>query len=93
MHFARLANTLLKTKESSSKKLLISVWQNYGHESVAQLFLAHPVCLIAGQFKMMYLTRCDSKRFYYDFRWSHVASLRKKLNTEIDLAKNYALQS
>ena len=36
--------------------------------SVAQLFLAHPVRLIAGQFKMMYSTRCASKRFYYDFR-------------------------
>jgi len=33
------------TKESSSKKFLqsVKIWQNYGHESVASLFLAHTV--------------------------------------------------
>ena len=56
-----------KNKGIFQWKDLISVWQNYGHEC-GPTFLAHPVRLIAGQFKMMYSTRCASKRFYYDFR-------------------------
>ena len=56
VHFARLANTLMKDGESawdnhvlpsicakySQILKLFSIWQNYGHEFVAS-FLAHPV--------------------------------------------------
>ena len=33
------------TKESSSENFFkwVKIWQTYGHESVATLFLAHPV--------------------------------------------------
>ena len=36
------------TKESSSEKFFksVKIWQNYGHEAVAQLFLAHPVVIM-----------------------------------------------
>ena len=38
MHFARLANTLLKAEESALDNCVFSIWQSYGHESVALFF-------------------------------------------------------
>ena len=41
MHFARLANTLIKDEESARVNFFlksVKIWQNYGHESVAPLF-------------------------------------------------------
>jgi len=40
MHFARLANTLLKDEESESVK----IWQNYGHESRAPFYGPPFIC-------------------------------------------------
>jgi len=38
MHFARLANSLLKDEHSAWDSRVFSIWQSYGHESVALFF-------------------------------------------------------